>query len=147
MALLEAIKSKDPVKTAVFWQWLNSQERRQFALRSFLLLVVVFVVYSPALRGTYLWDDHGHVPDQPTFYTFSGLSKIWSQPGFTQQYYPLTFTTVWLAHHIWGNNPVGYHLLTVLFHGLNGHLVISPVTRVGLSRALVGGTLVRAASG
>jgi hypothetical protein len=102
---------------------LDPQEKRRFALRSILLLGLVFAVYSPALRGAYVWDDHGHVPDRAGLYTLSGLSRIWSQPGFTQQYYPLTFTTVWLAHHVWGNNPIGYHLLTVLFHAMNALLL------------------------
>ena len=93
------------------------------AHRSILLLAVVFAAYSPALRGTFLWDDHGHVPDRPGFYTLFGLSQIWRQPGYTQQYYPLTFTTVWLAHHLWGAHPAGYHILAVLFHGLNAILL------------------------
>jgi len=93
------------------------------ALGSILLLGIVFAAYSPALRGTFLWDDHGHVPDRSGFYTLSGLSQIWRQPGYTQQYYPLTFTTVWLAHHLWGVHPLGYHALTVLFHGFNAILL------------------------
>src|SRR5437016_3933396 len=87
------------------------------------LLLATFLVYAPALRGDFIWDDKAHVPNRPSLYTAQGLRLIWTSPGYVQQYYPLTFTTVWAAHPFFGNRPRGYHALTLLFHALNAVLV------------------------
>jgi tetratricopeptide (TPR) repeat protein len=99
------------------------------------LLLVLFVVYSPALHGSYLWDDSRHIPDRPSLYTPTGLKLIWTQPGYTQQYYPLMFTTVWVEHHLWGASPLGYHLVTLFFHGCNAILVALLLTELGFPGA------------
>ena len=88
-----------------------------------LLLLAALVLYGPALHGVFLWDDLAHVPARPDVYTPAGLRRIWTLPGYVQQYYPLTFTTLWLAHRAVGDNPFPYHLLTLLFHVLNGFLL------------------------
>lgn len=101
-------------------------------LRAVLLGVLVGAAYSPALRGTYLWDDNAHVPDQTELYTLRGLRNIWTSPGYVQQYYPLTFTTVWLSHHLWRGSPVGYHGLTLLFHIANAVLIALLLRQLGI---------------
>ncbi len=92
--------------------------------RPVLLVLVTLLAYAPALRGHFLWDDLAHVPPRPTLYTLSGLRQIWTVPGYVQQYYPLTFTTIWVAHHLWGIRPVGYHALTLTFHIFNAFLIV-----------------------
>jgi len=104
-------------------------------LRAGLLFSVLFLVYFPALRGLYLWDDGRHVPNRPSFYTRTGLGLIWTQQGYTQQYYPLTFTTVWVEHHLWGGRPLGYHLVTLFFHGCNAILVALLLAELGFPAA------------
>src|SRR5207244_13160763 len=52
-----------------------------------------------------------------------GVRRIWLEPGAVPQYYPLTFTSLWLEHHLWGVQPLGYHLVNVLLHGANAILV------------------------
>src|SRR4051812_13418561 len=80
---------------------------------AFFLLALV--VYYPALRGGFLWDDEGHVT-RPELRSPSGLVRIWSEPGATQQYYPLLHSAFWLEHRLWGESTIGYHLMNVLLH-------------------------------
>ena len=47
------------------------------------------------------------------------MLRIWSEPGATLQFYPLTFTVFSLGHQIWGLSPVGYHIANVVLHALN----------------------------
>ena len=103
--------------------------------RAGLLFVLLFVVYSPVMRGSYLWDDSRHIPDRPSFYTRAGLKLIWTQQGYTQQYYPLTFTTLWVEHHLWGGSPLGYHLVTLIFHGCNAVLLALLLAELGFPAA------------
>src|SRR5262249_35581323 len=70
----------------------------------------------------FIWDDEHYITDNPTLLSFSGLRQIWRQPGAVPQYYPLTFTTFWLEHQLWHNQPLGYHVVNVLLHALSSLL-------------------------
>jgi tetratricopeptide (TPR) repeat protein len=80
-----------------------------------LMLMAAFLVYFPALIGDFLWDDLGHVTN-PALQSWSGLLRIWFEPGATQQYYPLLHSAFWLEHRLWGDAVLGYHLINVLQH-------------------------------
>jgi len=71
--------------------------------------------YWPALGGNFLWDDAGHVT-RSDLRSFAGLFRIWFEIGATQQYYPVLHTAFWLEQWIWGDSPLGYHLLNVALH-------------------------------
>ena len=57
------------------------------------LVVAVFLVYQPAWRGGFIWDDDVHLLDNPVLKP-GGLAKIWV-PGSYINYWPLTFTVYW----------------------------------------------------
>lgn len=82
-----------------------------------LSLVAVLAAYFPAMQGDFLWDDAGHVTN-PALQSWSGLMRIWFEPGTTQQYYPLLHSAFWLEHKLWGDAVLGYHLINVLQHAL-----------------------------
>jgi tetratricopeptide (TPR) repeat protein len=92
--------------------------RRAAALLS-LLVLLVFVSYAPVRSAGFIWDDDQYVTENATLKDGDGLLAIWLQPGATPQYYPLVFTSFWLENHLWGLNPLGYHLVNVSLHALN----------------------------
>src|SRR5437870_1923366 len=73
------------------------------------LLLLVILAYLPALRGQFIWDDDAHVIKCEPLRTLAGLGRIWFEPGATQQFYPLTWTSFWIDFHLWGLHPFGYH--------------------------------------
>ncbi len=87
------------------------------------LVVVTFLVYTPALRAGFIWDDDDYVTQNPVLRSAEGLVRVWTELGATPQYYPMVFTTFWLEHRLWGLNPFGYHAVNVLLHGLNAGLL------------------------
>lgn len=93
------------------------------ALAAFAIVVAVIVVYIPATRGGFIWDDPLYVTNNPTLRTLDGLQRIWFEIGATIQYYPLVFTTFWIDYHFWELNPFGYHLVNVLLHAVNALLL------------------------
>ncbi len=103
-----------------------------------LLLVAALAAYLPALRGTFLWDDAGHVTN-PALQSWSGLFRIWFEPGATQQYYPLLHSAFWLEHRIWGDAPLGYHLINVLWHATSACLFVTLLRRLAIPGALLAG--------
>src|SRR3954469_5872675 len=82
------------------------------------------VAYLPALKGDFLWDDTGHVTN-PALQSWSGLARIWFEPGVTQQYYPLLHSAFWLEHRLWGDATLGYHLINLLWHATSACLFVA----------------------
>lgn len=109
----------------------DSSSRRwlRWAAGGLLLLTLTLLAYSPALRGELLWDDDGHLT-RPELRDVSGLVRIWTDVGATQQYYPLLHSAFWLEHRLWGESVTGYHLMNVLLHTLAALLVVAVVRRL-----------------
>jgi tetratricopeptide (TPR) repeat protein len=96
---------------------------RQDWLLTLLLVIVTTVAYLPAWNGTPIWDDDAHLT-KPELRSLEGLARVWTQPGATQQYYPLVHTLFWVDHRLWGDWPVGYHLLNILLHCVSALLLV-----------------------
>lgn len=95
---------------------------RGFLARCLLLLAVTVLAYWPALNGSLLWDDVGHVT-KPELQSIGGLWRIWLDLGATQQYYPLLHSAFWIEHRIWGDHVLGYHLVNVALHATSAILI------------------------
>jgi protein O-mannosyl-transferase len=106
-----------------------------------LLLLAVVAVYWPALHGDFLWDDDAHISANHTLNSLKGLRDIWFQPGATCQYYPLSFTGFWLGYQLWGLNPLGYHLVTLVLHGVASVLLWQVLKRLEVRGAWLAGAI------
>ena len=100
------------------------------------MLVATLVAYFPALSGDFLWDDAGHVTN-PALQSWSGLIRIWFEVGTTQQYYPLLHSAFWIEHHLWGDAPLGYHLVNVLWHATSACLFAVLLRRLAIPGAVL----------
>lgn len=105
-----------------------------------LTLLVTFGAYFPAMQGNFLWDDAGHVTS-PALQSWSGLFRIWGEPGVTQQYYPLLHSVFWLEHLIWGDAALGYHLINVLWHVTSACLLVAILRRLAVPGAMLAGLI------
>ena len=98
------------------------------------LVAAVFVVYSPALSGGFLWDDDAHVT-RPEMRSLGGLARIWTDLGATQQYYPLLHTAFWLEHRLWGDAALGYRVLNAVLHAASAWLLLVVLRRLSVPGA------------
>ena len=80
-----------------------------------LVLVATFLAYLPALAGGFIWNDADYVT-APALRSLHGLARIWTEVGATQQYYPLLHSFFWVQHLLWGDHPLGYHVVAILLH-------------------------------
>ena len=111
---------------------------RRDALAALALTLVAGICYLPAmLWGGFIWDDHIWYQSQAVL-EWSGLGTIWSWPSSIEKekhYWPLTYTTLWLEHKIWGLEPTGYHIVNVLLHLLNSLLLWRLLLRMAVPGA------------
>lgn len=82
------------------------------------LVVFVLLIYWPCVNGAFLWDDPAHVT-RVDLRSWTGLWRIWLEPGATQQYYPVLHSAFWLQHRLWGDTTTGYHVVNVGLHAIN----------------------------
>ena len=83
--------------------------------------LLVAVSYYPAVLGGFVWDDRAFTEAAPVREP-SGLRHIWFSPSEIQgegHYWPLTYTTFWLDHRLWGFAPAGFHAVNLLLHFAN----------------------------
>jgi tetratricopeptide (TPR) repeat protein len=103
-----------------------------------LLIALTVLAYVPALDAGYVFDDSAYLTEDARMGAADGPWSIWTQiggPDYQHQYYPLTSTAFWLQYRLWGDQPVGYHLVNVLLHALNAVLLWRLLRRVDLPAA------------
>src|SRR5436853_1079685 len=98
-----------------------SPQRWGAGLVSMLIAVVTFAAFLPALRNQFVhWADAVTFLDDPHD---RGLG--WSQLGWlwttfhAGHWIPLTWMTLGLDYLLWGMNPFGYHLTSLVLHVAN----------------------------
>jgi tetratricopeptide (TPR) repeat protein len=99
------------------------------------LLAATLIAYQPVWHAGFVWDDEQYVTGNVTLHSLDGLRRIWFELGATVQYYPLTFTSFWVEHHLWGLHPLGYHLVNIVLHALNAMLLWLVLRRLGVRGA------------
>jgi len=103
------------------------------------LVAAVVLCFSPALPGDFLWDDDLHITVNPTIVGPLGLKEIWTTAA--ANYFPLVLTNFWVQHALWGLNPFGYHVVTLLFHALAAVLLGRVLVRLNVRGAWLGAAL------
>jgi protein O-mannosyl-transferase len=86
------------------------------------LVLITVGLYLPTFRSGFIWDDADYVTANPWVRGTSTILDIWFSHS-TPQYYPVTFTSFWLEHKLWGLDPAGYHVVNVLLHAADAVLL------------------------
>ncbi|HEV8438691.1 MAG TPA: tetratricopeptide repeat protein [Methylomirabilota bacterium] len=119
-------------------------QTRSFGQRDWLfaaaLLTIVVAAYQPAWNGGFIWDDNAHVT-RSDLRSLQGLWRIWFELGATQQYYPLVHSAFWAGHRLWGDTPLGYHLVSILLHAVAALMVALILRQLSIPGAYLAATL------
>jgi len=99
------------------------ENRGRTILIAAALLALTVLAYLPALHSGYIWDDDQYVTLNQNLRSMRGLADTWFKPQSLPQYYPLVHTTFWVEYHLWGLNPLGYHIVNVLLHAISAILL------------------------
>ncbi len=112
---------------------------RRHALPALALALGVAASFLPAFQAGFVWDD-GVFSGEPVVREASGFLNIWLSPRDMRNeghYWPVTYTTFWLEHKLWGLNPLGYHLVNVLLHMANVLLLWRLLDRLAVPGAWI----------
>jgi tetratricopeptide (TPR) repeat protein len=80
-----------------------------------ILILFVILTYTPVWKAGFVWDDSGILTANPCIVGPLGLKEIWTTHA--ADICPLTLTTFWVEHALWGLDPLPYHLVNVLMQG------------------------------
>lgn len=100
------------------------------------LVVVIVAAYAFSLRGEFLWDDDLHITANPTIIGPLGLKEIWTSAR--ANYFPLVLTNFWAQHALWGVEPFGYRIVTLVFHVFSALLLWQVLRRLRVPGAWLG---------
>lgn len=117
--------------------------RRHRALLA--LLILTFVVYLPSLNGSFVVDDVPTIQNNPYLLDASHLGQfftkgVWASSALQNDsvpiYRPMYLLVEWVNHHLWGDKPFGYHLVSMLLHVLNVALVYVLIRKLSAASGL-----------
>jgi Flp pilus assembly protein TadD len=99
------------------------------------LSLLTILVYLPASRGGFVWDDDQYVTHNYLLTAPDGLRRIWFSLDAPSQYFPLTYTVLRVERSLWDLHPSGYHWTNIVFHLANALLVWRLLARLRIPGA------------
>jgi len=119
----------EPVARASIQRWVHW-------LVPVLIALVTFAAFLPALHNQFVnWDDDENLLNNPRYRGLGWTQLRWMWTTHMGHYIPLTWMTFGLDYLLWGMNPLGYHLTSLLLHAANAVVFFFIVRRL-LTRAL-----------
>jgi tetratricopeptide (TPR) repeat protein len=105
--------------------------RLQMLIHLFLVVFLGSIIYSNTLQSPFVFDDESYIHDNPVLRDLRGFGdaryaeKLMSKGVLDQNFRTriVTFFTFAVNYQFLGNSLVGYHLVNLVIHLLNGILV------------------------
>src|SRR5712691_10045002 len=114
----------EPVSQALTRRWVHW-------LVPALIALVTFAAFLPTLQNQFVsWDDTDNFLDNPHYRGLAWTHLRWMWTTHRGHYIPLTWMTLGLDYLLWGMNPFGYHLTSLLLHAANAVVFFFVVHRI-----------------
>ena len=110
-------------------------------LRAAVILALGLFIYWPSLNGDWLWDDRDLIADNALIHNPDGLWKIWFQPTVMFDFLPLKISVEWIEWRLFGEETLGYHLVSLALHLASVFLLWRLFFKLGLRYAWLGALL------
>ena len=113
-----------------------ADKRRSTWAIPFGIGLVTIVAFLPVLNNGFVsWDDDRNFVENPHFRGLGFDQLRWMWTTFHMGHYvPLSWMTLGLDYDVWGMDPAGYHLISLLIHAANA-VVVYFLARWALERA------------
>src|SRR5436189_5366354 len=115
---------REPVARALIERWHRW-------LVPVLIALVTFAAFLPTLQNQFVnWDDDDNFLGNPHYRGLAWTNLRWMWTTHLGHYIPLTWMTLGLDYLLWGMNPLGYHLTSLLLHAANAVVFFFIVRRI-----------------
>src|SRR5947209_3520099 len=112
----------------------KNRSRRLELQHAVIPLVIAFstlTAFLPTLQNQFVsWDDDKNFLENPHYRGLGWTHLRWMWTTHLGLYIPLTWMTLGLDYLLWGMNPVGYHLTSLLLHAANAVVFFFLVRRL-----------------
>jgi len=98
------------------------------------LILITAIVYIPAIRSGFIWDDNILVTSNPLIRNPKLFSSIWFS-GSAIDYTPLTLTAFWLEWRLWAGHPMGYHIVNIALYAASTTILWQVLRRLAIPGA------------
>lgn len=108
------------------------KDKKIVILAALSVAVITFPVYLPSLRNEFVnWDDNRYIYDNVFIRGLdTGFFKWAFLDFYMANWHPLTWISHALDFALWGLDPLGHHLTSVILHSVNTFLVVLLVVRL-----------------
>ncbi len=105
-----------------------------------LIIVVVFICYLPCISGGFIWDDNLYVTNSYIIKAWDGLYRFWCTKE-SQDYWPMSNTTLWIEWRLWGMTSTGYHVTNLILHIVTALLIWVILRKLSIPGAFLAGLI------
>lgn len=101
-----------------------------------IILAAAILPMLACLPNPWLWDDKEILSNRLSPENASSLVNLWQEPywgyksGPADTYRPLSLSLIYLERQLFGQRVIGYHLVSLLLHGVNCLLVYQVIDRL-----------------
>src|SRR2546428_5898672 len=96
-----------------------------------VIALITCAAFLAALQNQFVnLDDNDNFLDNPHYRGLAWTHLRWMWTTHQGHYIPLTWMTLGLDYLLWGMNPVGYHLMSLLLHAANAVVFFFVVRRI-----------------
>lgn len=113
------------------WIMKKDLERKKYLVAG-SAAILTFLVYLPALRNGFVnWDDDDYVYANPHIREISVRLLKWAFFDFYDaNWHPLTWISHAIDYAVWGLDPWGHHLTSIVLHAVNTFILVLLVAKL-----------------
>jgi tetratricopeptide (TPR) repeat protein len=115
---------------------------RREALAALICAALTVALFAPGLDYAFVYDDTQQLVGNPNVHGWDGLAKAWThdvwafdptKQGANRYYRPLFMSVLTVLWQAFGEQPLGYHVVSLLLHLACGGLLVTLGASLGLS--------------
>jgi len=121
-SLKKLTSDKDPLK---------KRSIQVIGIGAIVIFLLILIVYTPALKNDFVWDDILYVSENTMIHSLSMHSLCGMLTSFhASNWHPLTWLSHAIDYALWDLDPLGHRLTNIILHGLNTFLLFLLIIRL-----------------